>query len=272
MSKLRPETGGGSAKPFRVLAAYLALLALLLAGCSPRQPDKSVIEIGADRETVQKELWDPYECDEFYGGTTGCAYDIITSCGLYGCSSASVIVVYDKNEQVIEHLGTFPRRFAPPRVPPQNKRSTVLAWSKKVYENRERLKVEYMEDFENSAKDFQYYRAAQSTLKDPTEQWWFYCLAAHRRHAISQFKLGDSYRRGTKPVTQDFVKAYTWHRLAEIGGMSPEVGDASRPLRPWRSTLVGKMTADEIAEAESRALTWQPNPAECETIATKALN
>ncbi len=129
-----------------------------------------------------------------------------------------------------------------------------------------------MEDFESSAKNFEYYRAAQSTFRHPTEQWWFYCLAAHRRHAVSQFKLGNSYRRGTKPVTQDFVKAYTWYRLAEIGGMSPEVGDSSRPLRPWRSTLVGKMTADEIAEAESRALTWQPNPAECETIATKALN
>ena len=65
----------------------------------------------------------------------------------------------------------------------------------------------------------------------------------------AQANLGLLYEAG-RGVEQDLVKAHMWLSLAADQGMP----QAQKRLKK----LVGKMTAEQIAEAEELRLQWQP--------------
>ena len=89
--------------------------------------------------------------------------------------------------------------------------------------------------------------------------WKWFCLAANQGYRKAQYAVGNFYRSGLGPVTQDPIKAYVWYNLA---------GDAGNARS--KDKLASEMTPDQIAEAERLLTEWQPNPAECETIGAQA--
>ena len=74
---------------------------------------------------------------------------------------------------------------------------------------------------------------------------------ADRGWVSAQVILGDLYLRG-QGVSQDYVTAHMWLNLAAAQG-----NDAAREAR---DLVAENMTIAEIAEAQRRALEWQPMP------------
>jgi TPR repeat protein len=91
--------------------------------------------------------------------------------------------------------------------------------------------------------------------------WKWFCLAANQGYRKAQYAVGNFYRSGLGPVTQDPIKAYVWYNLA---------GDAGNARS--KDKLASKMTSNQIAEADRLLAEWQPNPAECEAIGARAEN
>ena len=85
--------------------------------------------------------------------------------------------------------------------------------------------------------------------------WYWYCRAAHQRHAEAQFRLGGYYRNGLDPVNQDPLQAYLWYELAA----DQHVSAAAEA----RAAVAARLTATQIAQAERRAAEWQPRPEDC---------
>jgi TPR repeat protein len=81
-------------------------------------------------------------------------------------------------------------------------------------------------------------------------------------HAKSQYSLANYYVLGLRPVQKYLVKSYLWRTLSLNGG-APRAADA-------RDEVAQEMTAGQIAEAESMATNWKPNPVECEMEAALA--
>ena len=75
-------------------------------------------------------------------------------------------------------------------------------------------------------------------------------LAAEQGYSGAQGFLGMMYMFG-RGVEQDWVTAYMWLTLGEAGG---EAGGA----RAMLDDLAGRMTPEQIAEAEARARDWEP--------------
>ncbi len=97
----------------------------------------------------------------------------------------------------------------------------------------------------------------------PMGQIWL-CRAAHSGHPDAQFRLGSFYRYSYGGLDQGLVQAYKWYQLAS----DKNGGTASKELE----VMSLNMTPAEITEAERLVAEWEPNPAECETIGTKAVN
>ena len=72
---------------------------------------------------------------------------------------------------------------------------------------------------------------------------------ADQGYASAQNNLGVLYHFG-KGVTQDYVHAHMWYSLAAAGG--------EKVAGTWRDILAGKMTPDQIAEAQKLAREWKP--------------
>jgi TPR repeat protein len=92
-------------------------------------------------------------------------------------------------------------------------------------------------------------------LNDLEKAWVWFCPAAHKGHAESQYALANYYRWGHSPTQQNFLKSYLWRTLSLNGG-DPRAASARH--------FTQEMTADQIAEANSLVTKWKPNPAECE--------
>jgi TPR repeat protein len=82
---------------------------------------------------------------------------------------------------------------------------------------------------------------------------WFR-KAADQGDAEAQFDLGLTYEHG-EGVPQDYVQSRMWLDLAA----SRASGDAQRKYTHERDFLAGKMTAQQIAEAQRLAGEWKPN-------------
>lgn len=74
---------------------------------------------------------------------------------------------------------------------------------------------------------------------------------AEAGNAQAQYLLGRMYAGG-EGLLQDFVPAHKWLNLAASQGLS----DA----RTLRDTISARMTAGQLAEAQSLARAWQPTP------------
>jgi TPR repeat protein len=79
--------------------------------------------------------------------------------------------------------------------------------------------------------------------------------AADQGYPDAQFLLGLMYDKG-HGVAQDFVEAEVWLNLA--------AARSDRRQRDYwvriRDAVAGKLTLDEVAEAQKRALEWAPAP------------
>ena len=81
------------------------------------------------------------------------------------------------------------------------------------------------------------------------------CQLAHEQDGSAQYHLGAHYRDGLLPVSRSLVQAHKWYSLAMQSGVL-YAEDA-------RDKVAGRMSADEIVEAERMMSGWLPNPAEC---------
>lgn len=78
---------------------------------------------------------------------------------------------------------------------------------------------------------------------------WFH-KAAERGHGVAQFIVGQMYRDGYG-VPEDKLSAYVWLLLAEHSG-----DYNCQRVRQAREQLAGRLKAEQIAEAERRAMAW----------------
>lgn len=85
-------------------------------------------------------------------------------------------------------------------------------------------------------------------FSDPMALYWFQ-KAAEQRNALAFAKLGMMYERG-RGVAQNFIDAHMWYNLSAAYG--------EKRAAEARNALGAQMTADQIAEAESRAKKWTP--------------
>ena len=74
-------------------------------------------------------------------------------------------------------------------------------------------------------------------------------MLASSEFALTMPNLGLKYKLG-KGVAQDYVLAHVWWSLAASQG---EIGATSN-----RNIVAGKMTPEQIAEAQKLAREWKP--------------
>jgi TPR repeat protein len=86
--------------------------------------------------------------------------------------------------------------------------------------------------------------------QDLTEamKWWV--LAADQGLPVAQTNLADFYAHTRGTITQDYVQAYKWSRLAAAHGDA----DAVQILQD----LTQVMSPDQIADGERLARAWRP--------------
>ncbi len=85
-------------------------------------------------------------------------------------------------------------------------------------------------------------------FSDPMALFWFQ-KAAEQRNALAFAKLGMMYERG-RGVSQNLVEAHMWYNLSAAYG--------EKRAAESRNAVAKHMTAEQIAEAESRAKKWTP--------------
>ena len=96
------------------------------------------------------------------------------------------------------------------------------------------------------------YEVGQGVLRSYVEALKWYYRAAQQGDAYAQYRLGFMYYLG-QGVSRDYlhyVEAYAWLSLAAARG--------ENRARPLREIVAGKMTPEQIAEAEKLAREWKP--------------
>ncbi len=96
------------------------------------------------------------------------------------------------------------------------------------------------------------YEVGQGVLRSYVEALKWYRRAAQQGDAYAQYRLGFMYYMG-QGVSRDYlhyVEAYAWLSLAAARG--------ENRARPLREIVAGKMTPEQIAEAEKLAREWKP--------------
>lgn len=112
--------------------------------------------------------------------------------------------------------------------------------------------------------DAMYEYANQLRIGAGLERLKWYCRAGHTGHAKAEFQLARYHHHGFV-IEKNAMQAFVWYTL------SLEAEDRSE-VASQREQLSKTMTPTQIAEAELLAAEWEPNPAECEVIATQANN
>ena len=79
----------------------------------------------------------------------------------------------------------------------------------------------------------------------------WYRLAADQGHATAQFNLGRLYVVG-RDISQDYVQAYRWFTLAEVGFPDFDVKARARAIKA-REVISPMMTPAQIDEAQRLA-------------------
>jgi TPR repeat protein len=97
------------------------------------------------------------------------------------------------------------------------------------------------------------YENGQGVPQDYAEAARWYRKAAEQGNAIAENSLGLMYYQG-QGVPQDYVQAHLWLNLAASRANS----DRQKKYADQRDLVAGKMTAEQIAEAQRRAREWKP--------------
>jgi TPR repeat protein len=83
----------------------------------------------------------------------------------------------------------------------------------------------------------------------------WYRLAAEQGHPQAQYNLGLSYAQG-EGVPRDIVRAHMWLNQAVTG--FPASDPRKRSATTARDLVAGRMTPEQLAEAQKLAREWQP--------------
>ncbi len=93
------------------------------------------------------------------------------------------------------------------------------------------------------------YDLGQGVPQDYAEAVKWYRMAAEQAYGSALNNLGFMYDEG-RGVPQDYVQAHLWYNLAAAQG--------DELARKNREIVAGKMTPEQIAEAQSLAREWKP--------------
>ena len=99
------------------------------------------------------------------------------------------------------------------------------------------------------------YASGQGVLQDAAEAVRWYRLAADLGHADAQFRLGNMYA-SSEGIPRDYVEAHMWFNLSA----AQSSGEARESSMMARDTVAGRLTAEQVGEAQRRALEWKPTP------------
>ena len=100
------------------------------------------------------------------------------------------------------------------------------------------------------------YDQGHGVLQDYAEAARWYRKAAEHGYGGAQVLLGTLYEQGNG-VPQDYVQAHMWMNLA----VSSAEGDDQKDWARMRDYIAGKMTGQQIAEAQRLAREWKLSPA-----------
>jgi hypothetical protein len=101
------------------------------------------------------------------------------------------------------------------------------------------------------------YGEGQGVPQDNNQAAEWYRLAADQNNAQAQYNLGLWYAEG-EDGTQDLVSAHMWFNLAAARFPPSDTRNRALAVRN-RDLVAGKMTRDQLAEAQKLAREWKPN-------------
>jgi len=97
----------------------------------------------------------------------------------------------------------------------------------------------------------------RSVSQDHAEAASWYARAAARGNAQAQYNLGLAYAKG-EGVDQDNVRAHMWLNLAASRFAASDSFSRGAVAGRSRDVVAGKMTRDEVTEAQRMAREWKP--------------
>jgi uncharacterized protein len=100
------------------------------------------------------------------------------------------------------------------------------------------------------------YSEGHGVPQDHAEAAKWYRLAADRRHPQAQYNLGLLYATG-EGVAQDNVMAHMWLNLAAAQFPLSDTRNRNAAINS-RDVVAGKLTREQLAEAQKLARDWQP--------------
>jgi TPR repeat protein len=100
------------------------------------------------------------------------------------------------------------------------------------------------------------YSDGEGVPQDNAEAAKWYSLAADQGDARAEYNLGLWYAQGMDGQP-DYVRAHMWFNLAASHFPASDISDRTLAVNN-RNVVAGKMTADQIAEAQRRAREWKP--------------
>jgi len=101
------------------------------------------------------------------------------------------------------------------------------------------------------------YFDGKGVTQDYVEAAKWFRMAADQGNSSAQSNLGVMHALG-RGVTQDYVQAYMWMHLSVASSKEREGSSQAATLL---DEIAMKMTPQQIAEAQRLAGEWKPNPA-----------
>jgi len=100
------------------------------------------------------------------------------------------------------------------------------------------------------------YAEGQGVPQDNAQAAEWYRLAADHNHAQAQYNLGLWYAQG-EGGSQDYVSAHMWFNLAASRFPASDTRNRSLAVKN-RDVMAGKMSSEQVAEAQKLAREWKP--------------
>ena len=100
------------------------------------------------------------------------------------------------------------------------------------------------------------YARGRGVPQDHSEAAKWYSLSADQSYAQAQYELGFQYATG-EGVAEDHVKAHMWFNLAAANFPASDSRNRRGAIAN-REVMEGKMTRDQIIEAQKLAREWRP--------------
>ena len=146
-------------------------------------------------------------------------------------------------EYEARHCAEVRRRQAAARPPETPEEERARLWARAVDGDAEA-------QFEAGERLF-----GDETDESRRDAWYWFCRAAHQRHAQAQYRLGGYSEAGWPPARRDLLQAYLWYELA-----ADQHVDAAADAQ---TAVAAHLSATEVARAERRAAAWRPTPEDC---------